>query len=161
MLNIEEYISSGIVESYVLGISDEKENLEFERFLFAYPQLQTALQKFELELENQMKANAFPPPARVWNDVQMKIEFGEFRSKFNRSNEGERASETVIPIVSESTNQLKVHKNFRYAFIALVVLSKVFLYFAIYYYLLYKDELRQKERLQHQIQQTITAPKPS
>ncbi len=160
-MNVEEYISSGIVESYVLGITDEKERLEFERLLPRYPQLQSAMQLFEVKLEREMLANAVPPPAYVWGAIENRVRKEQTAGDGNYANgKYKQYRETVIPIVSESTSQIRVHKNFRYAFIALVILSKVFLYGAIYYYLAYKDELKQRERLEQQMQQAAPSSKP-
>lgn len=64
-MNIHEYISSGIVESYVLGLSDRKEAAEFERMCSEHPEVKTARDSFELQLEKQAFVNVVAPPERV------------------------------------------------------------------------------------------------
>jgi anti-sigma-K factor RskA len=62
-VNIQEYIVSGIIESYVLGMASEKEKAEFERLCEKHPELKEARIHFELALEEKAFANAVQPPA--------------------------------------------------------------------------------------------------
>jgi hypothetical protein len=64
-VNVKEYISSGIVESYVLGLANEQEAAEFEKNCAAYPELLEARIAFEKQLEDQAMQNAIAPCARV------------------------------------------------------------------------------------------------
>ena len=66
-MNIQEYISSGIIESYVLGIASHEEQLEFERLCAEYPEIKAARDTFELSLENHSLTNAVVPPAQIKN----------------------------------------------------------------------------------------------
>jgi anti-sigma-K factor RskA len=68
-VNIQEYISSGIVESYVLGLASDEERSEFEQLCEKHSELLAARTAFELSLENQAMQNAIAPSA----DVKMKI----------------------------------------------------------------------------------------
>ena len=60
-MNIREYISGGIIESYVLGLASEEERREFEQLCSQYPELQKAKLEFELALEKHAMANAVQP----------------------------------------------------------------------------------------------------
>jgi len=64
-VNIQEYISSGIVESYVLGLADESERAAFEQYCTQYPELVNARKSFEQELEKHALNNAVTPPEHV------------------------------------------------------------------------------------------------
>jgi anti-sigma-K factor RskA len=64
-VNIQEYISSGIVESYVLGIADAADRAEFEQLCAQYPELLAARNDFELALEKVALDNAVTPPTEV------------------------------------------------------------------------------------------------
>ena len=64
-MNIKEYISSGVVESYVLGLLTAQERFEFEQYCEAYPELKAARDAFELAIEKQAMENAVPPPINV------------------------------------------------------------------------------------------------
>lgn len=73
-MNIQEYISSGIVESYVLGLTSEEERLEFEQLCLQYPELVQARTAFELSLEKQAMENMVVPDtglkARIWDEIK-------------------------------------------------------------------------------------------
>jgi anti-sigma-K factor RskA len=61
-VNIQEYISSGIIESYVLGLASADERSEFEKMCALHPELVEARNNFELALEKQAFDNAIQPP---------------------------------------------------------------------------------------------------
>lgn len=60
-MNVQEYISSGIVESYVLGLASDEERREFEQACAQYPEVLNARTAFELALEKQALENAVQP----------------------------------------------------------------------------------------------------
>ena len=74
-MNMQEYISSGMIESYVLGLSTPQEIEEFEQLCLRYPELVEARNNFELALEKQASQNAASPPpdlkARIWSAAQL------------------------------------------------------------------------------------------
>ncbi|MBS1563478.1 MAG: anti-sigma factor, partial [Bacteroidetes bacterium] len=61
-MNIQEYISSGIIQAYVLGLATEEERREFEKLAAISPELQQAREAFELSLEQHAMANGRPAP---------------------------------------------------------------------------------------------------
>jgi anti-sigma-K factor RskA len=64
-VNIQEYISSGIVESYVLGLADDSEQKEFEQYCAQYPEVLAARKAFEETVEQHALSNAVQPPEHV------------------------------------------------------------------------------------------------
>jgi hypothetical protein len=68
-VNIKEYIESGIIESYVLGLATEAEQQEFESLCAQYPEIVQAKHAFELALEVQLVKEGVDPPA----DLKEKI----------------------------------------------------------------------------------------
>jgi anti-sigma-K factor RskA len=60
-VNIKEYISSGIIESYVLGLADPAEREEFERTCVSYPEIREARETFEISLEQYAMLNQVQP----------------------------------------------------------------------------------------------------
>ncbi len=64
-MNIKEYISSGIVEAYVLGLAGEAERAEFEQLCLQYPELVAARNDFEESLRKNVFADAVTPPGHV------------------------------------------------------------------------------------------------
>jgi len=73
-VNIKEYIASGVIESYVLGLASEEERKEFEQLCANYPELVEARTHFELLLEKKAMENAEMPPvsrkAATWSAIQ-------------------------------------------------------------------------------------------
>jgi anti-sigma-K factor RskA len=72
-MNIQEYISSGIIESYVLGLATEEERAEFEKLCLQYPELVNARENFELALEQQARKDSVTPPnnakEKIWSAI--------------------------------------------------------------------------------------------
>ncbi len=72
-MNIKEYISSGIIESYVLGLASDEERAEFEQRCAMHAELRQAKEAFEISLEQHALAHAVPAPAdikeKIWNDL--------------------------------------------------------------------------------------------
>lgn len=64
-MNLKEYINSGIVESYVLGLATEAERIEFEQLCATHPELVEARESFEDLLQEQLMADAVAPPLSV------------------------------------------------------------------------------------------------
>ena len=55
-MDINNYISSGIIETYVMGLCTAEEKNEMELLRHQYPQLNAAVIQFEIELENNFLA---------------------------------------------------------------------------------------------------------
>jgi anti-sigma-K factor RskA len=72
-MNVQEYISGGIVESYVLGLASDEERREFEQMCNKYPEVLAARTAFELALEKQAMENAIAPPAGLKDKIAEKV----------------------------------------------------------------------------------------
>ena len=68
-MNTQEYISSGIVESYVLGLVTDEERAEFEAICAQYPEVLQARVSFELALEAEAMKNAITPSAELRQSI--------------------------------------------------------------------------------------------
>ena len=64
-MNVQEYISSGILESYVLGDLSDGDRAEVEKNLALYPELRSELQRIENTHEQILIAQAVAPPDHV------------------------------------------------------------------------------------------------
>lgn len=69
-MNVKEYISSGIIESYVLGLASEAERQEFEALCRQYPDVLQARLLFEQALEKQLLEDATPPSATLKKNIE-------------------------------------------------------------------------------------------
>lgn len=118
-MNIKEYISSGIVESCVLGLASNEERAEFERLCSQHPELLAARDSFELSLEKQAFENAPEPP------VFIKQQFEEY---INKNAQGISQPKVVQ---MENTGAIRKSGSFNWlaaASILLVIISGYFTY---------------------------------
>lgn len=76
-MNIREYIASGIVESYVMGLANEEEKAEFERLCVTYREIQAAREAFENSLEKYARQGSLLPPAHLRNKVFTNLANGD------------------------------------------------------------------------------------
>ncbi|MFN2458075.1 MAG: anti-sigma factor domain-containing protein [Chitinophagaceae bacterium] len=72
-MNTKEYISSGIIESYVLGLATDAERQEFESMCKLHPEIAEARNQFELALEKQLLQDAVQPPAHIKQTIQQSL----------------------------------------------------------------------------------------
>ncbi len=73
-MNVQEYISSGIVESYVLGLASAEERTEFENMCLRHPEVLQARTNFELALEKQAMDGAVAPPSTLKQAIFNELE---------------------------------------------------------------------------------------
>lgn len=101
----------------------------------------------ERRLEKMAFDDAVMPPAEVWSKITHRIRWEEE----NRSKtEEERANYTFINMQPRDDHMITVHKNWKYAFIVIFILSKIFLIGAIILGLKYYREIRD-----HRAQQPV------
>lgn len=96
-MNIQEYISSGIVESYVLGLADDIEREEFERMCAAHAEVRAARVAFEQSLEENMMGNVLQPPSNLKSKLFSTIEMGKEADTPGYS--GDSGAPPVVPPV--------------------------------------------------------------
>ena len=77
MQGIEAYIKSGIIESYVLGITDTEEEKEVAQMAAAHAEIRDAIDAFSMELESQAMANAVPPDVTIKPFLMATIDYME------------------------------------------------------------------------------------
>ena len=74
-MDIQDYILSGIVESYVLGIASPEDGAEFERMCAAHSEVLAARNAFELQLEESLQKQKLAPPrelkSRIFSEIGM------------------------------------------------------------------------------------------
>lgn len=73
-MNIKEYISSGIIESYVLGMASVEEAVEFESMCATHPEVREARDLFEHQLEQNAIAVGIQPPRKLKSLILSEIE---------------------------------------------------------------------------------------
>lgn len=142
-MKINEYIESGILEAYVLGSTSEAETRELLFLKAKYPQIQEALQYLEMDMERVAQKMSIPPPPDLWLKIESHLnelaEVPDFdttpvRRPPNRKGGDHRKTGQFIE-VDASSSHMRVHKIWRWLFIGVFILGKIFLGFAIYFYL--------------------------
>lgn len=88
-MNKEEFISSGLLELYAMGMCSPKETKTVEDFLVQYPELRAELNDIEISLEKYAQANSIQPSSSVKQKV-----FNEIFSNTSK----ESISAPVVPI---------------------------------------------------------------
>lgn len=73
-MNVQDYISSGILETYLLGLAGEEESRELEQLCLQYPELKSALDEAEAAMEQYAQLHAVMPPVhlkeQIWSQLQ-------------------------------------------------------------------------------------------
>jgi len=100
-MNIQEYIESGILESYLLGVTNPAESAEVERLLEEYPALQIELTALQGTLENYALQFEQEPPAALKNRVMEALTI----EQTNTENTGWSALE--LPLAPEPQSNIK------------------------------------------------------
>ncbi len=72
-MDIQAYISSGIIEAYVLGLASNEEVREVEGYATQYAEVRQAITDFEIGLEKQALENAIAPPAFLKEKIMASI----------------------------------------------------------------------------------------
>ncbi len=65
MINIKDFINSGIIESFVLGLTTDAETKKVEELASAHREIRAAIDDFSLSVEEEAKKNAIEPPHTV------------------------------------------------------------------------------------------------
>lgn len=72
-MNLKEYISSGILESYLIGELSSEETKQVEAMAAEHPEVKKELQRIELALEQYAVLYGTLPPAGTLANIQSKI----------------------------------------------------------------------------------------
>ncbi|MCX2573126.1 hypothetical protein [Pedobacter sandarakinus] len=141
-MEINKLIESGLMETYVMGIATEDEVEQVLMLKKQHPEFAHQLAKLEYDMEVMAHSMAIEPPpgilAKIENEIneirlrEQHIE--EFIQKDYTTHNDYKKQERFIEVESES-NQMRIHKSWRLVFAAVFILGKIFLGFALYFYL--------------------------
>ncbi|MEO9256946.1 MAG: anti-sigma factor [Crocinitomicaceae bacterium] len=73
-MKIEEYIASGIIENYLLGVVSPQEKQEVECMSHIYPEIKQELNALELAMENFLLAEETPIAEDLWLKIEGQLE---------------------------------------------------------------------------------------
>lgn len=158
-MNVREYIESGALELYVLGAASEEEAKEVLYLKKQYPEIEQALFELENDLERLAQFSAIAPPPALFKKVEENIndlirKDGRSHVEVYENHNGydNEPKNRFIEVESES-NQMRIHKAWRWIFAAVFVLSKIFLIAFIYYYLENRQAQQQIQQLKTELKQ--------
>ncbi|MGO4288250.1 hypothetical protein [Chitinophaga sp. RAB17] len=149
-MNIQQYISSGIIEGYLLGLISEEESAELESMCREYPELDMEIQHCQLRMEKMMFDEPALPPAELKNEILNRVKTAPVNEP--------AASYTFINLQPKNENFITVHRAWRHVFIMVFLLSKIALYIAVFYYFKYR-KLEQQLKDVHQTEQVVSVRK--
>ena len=107
-MNTKEYIESGIIESYVLGLTTVGESAEVEQLALEYPEIQTEIESVSNTFESYVLQFEKEPPAFLKDKIKAKL-FSEPISadRFQAAVHGGQATVANEQLAGDS-NQLPV-----------------------------------------------------
>jgi len=141
-VNTQEYIQSGIIESYVLGMASPAEAAELEQLCLQYPEIKQALTNFELALEANTLAKAVAPPPHLKQQIFTALQ-SEFISEKNKVVEKTQA--LVTPL--NETPVVKMNQSSRFLAAASIILLVISGGMNIYFYSKFKETTQQYQAL--------------
>ena len=124
-MDINSYISSGIIEMYVMGLCNPEEKYELESLRHQYPQLNEAILQYEKDLEENLLKNASLPGDEVDEKILQSLH------------------SLQTPIIEINQNQLKPKKT---GWLKMVAAAAILLLFVstVFNYSLYKKNNEQQ-----------------
>ncbi|MBC9934135.1 hypothetical protein [Chitinophaga qingshengii] len=126
-MDIERYISSGIIESYLLGLTSDEESAELERMCVEYPELEIEILRCEQRMDSIMYDEAVLPPERIKERVLQNIR--------RETEENTISNYPIIHIQPDNGEYVFVRRVLVYVLVfILVVLNLVFFLNLFYYY---------------------------
>ena len=137
-MNIPDYITSGTLESYALGVVSDQERREVECLSAIYPELRQELDRLTLALENYALMHSVAPPADLQDRIRQRLTFADPAMPAE-----EEAK--VIPLQRE-------RPVFQVAWLAAAAVGLVLIAFA--YFLM--NQLQNKRKLGEQMAQVNT-----
>ncbi len=142
---VDEFMESGLLEAFVMGATSEDEDREVMRMKKQHPAVAQELDRLEHDLELLANNMAVPPPPALWARIEDEInglavtgrtmpERPRPETHQRKVHEEPLKGPDYIEVEGANTH-MRIHKAWRWVFAAVFVLGKIFLGFAIYYYL--------------------------
>lgn len=122
-MNIPDYITSGILESYALGAVSDQEKREVECLSAIYPEVRQELDRLTLALENYALMHSVAPPADLQNRIRERLTFADANA--TPAPASEESETKVIPLQRE-------RPVFQVAWLAAAAVALVLIAFAYF-----------------------------
>lgn len=135
-----------------MGLVSNEEKEQLEHVLATDSDVLAELNELEMQMEQYFLENGVPPPPGVKTAIEQRINKPEIEKwesdTYTNTNRAEPKPEPPKPNyidVEVDNTHIRVHKHWKTAFIAVFILSKVFLILGLYYY--FKSSSQQDEIL--------------
>jgi Anti-sigma-K factor rskA. len=73
-VDTKAYISSGVLEQYVLGLCSPEEARQVETYAAEYPEVSTKIKKLQCCMEHYAELHSIPPPSKLKGQILSKID---------------------------------------------------------------------------------------
>ncbi|RYF76565.1 MAG: hypothetical protein EOO39_05435 [Cytophagaceae bacterium] len=158
-----QYLTDGLLESYMLGALSDDDRKEAEQLLATDPDMALQLEELELGMEQYFLTNAVPPPPSIKTALQHRLVGTEIQKWEEQTipdppRPEPAQSQHYVDVEVGDPTHMRVHKYWRAAFIAVFVLGKIFLAFGLYQYFKANSLEQEIERLK--ATQQVTSPMP-
>ena len=161
-MDINAYLKSGVLEAYISGTATIAETEELLLLKSKHRQIDDALYRLEVDLENLAQYMSIAPPPVVW--VKIEAELKELVKateapvplKIHSKRIGEEPPEPPkggqFIEVQGSSSYMRIHKMWRWILFIIFILGKIFLGFAIYFYFESREAKKELEKLNQAIE---------
>ncbi|RBQ06305.1 hypothetical protein DRW42_14570 [Pedobacter miscanthi] len=131
------------METYVMGIATEEEIQKVLSLKKDYPEFRDALEQLEFDMEVLAQNMAIQPPPGTLAKIEQEINEIQRQNQAIQpakayrydDSEGQKTSQERYIEVEAESNQMRINKAWKWVFVAVFVLGKIFLATAIYFYL--------------------------
>jgi hypothetical protein len=152
-LKTQEFIESGILESHLLGFATNEEKEQVRQMMLKDRELADYVLGLESDIRRYFQDESVSPPTAVREIIELRS-FRERKEK-QEFKSTDKNSKTPYLDIEVSDTHIKVHKFWRPAFIAVFILSKLFLIAGLYYYFKSASQAEELQRLKtQQLEQT-------
>ncbi|WP_221390464.1 hypothetical protein [Dyadobacter sp. NIV53] len=155
-MDTKDFIKSGILESHALGFSTEEEKEYIKYMISENEDISNYVTDLESEIKSYFNQNQVPPPPDVREVIQLRNIKSDIQKKkfvFNQTSKEKNENKNEYLDIEVNDTYIKVHKYWRPAFIAIFILSKIFLIAGLYYYFKTTSLTEEVVRLKTEIQQ--------
>ena len=136
-MTTQEYISSGIIESYVLGLATEEERIAFEKMCDENEEVRLARDAFELSLEQKALQSAVPPPPDLRKQVLDRL---ENEKQPTRKISGKVQTKAPVKTLPTAVSGTKRNSYLAAASVTLLLVSVALNYYYFRQYKTYSDK---------------------
>jgi anti-sigma-K factor RskA len=105
MINIKEYIESGVLEDYLSGNVSEQERREVECLSKIYPEIRTELNQLGEVIERHAFAHRVAPPAALKDKIMAQLEFSDELPNNAQISQSEESEVDETPVIALNSRQ--------------------------------------------------------